>query len=85
MADTAMAIFRSIGGVELSDRVVLDRIHRALGPKPTSPSRPRNVICRLHHYIRKEHILCKAWEAGETEFDGVAVKILTDLSHATPE
>lgn len=82
-ADTALAIFRSIEGVELSEHVTLDRIHRALGPRPSDPTRPRDVICRLHHYTHKEHIIWKAWEAGKPEFDGVSIKILPDLSRAT--
>lgn len=44
-------------------------------------NRPRDVICRLHHYCHKESITRKAWEAGD--FDGVTVKILPDVSRAT--
>lgn len=70
-------------GADLPDRVELERIHRALGPRPTDPVRPRNVICRLHHYAHKELIACKAWEAGEQDFDGATIKVLPDLSRAT--
>lgn len=61
--------------MKLPERVVL-------GPKLTNPSRPHDVICRLHHYMHKEHIIRKAWEAGDPDF-GVAIKILPDLSRAT--
>lgn len=49
LADTVIAIFLSIGGVELPDLVALDRIHRALGPRPTDPARPprRNLQAPL--------------------------------------
>lgn len=77
LADTAVAIFRSLPGIEL------DRIHRALGPKPTDPLRPRDVVCRVHHYVHKELILRKAWESEDRELDGATVKILPDLSRAT--
>lgn len=83
LADTAIAIFHSLPGIDLPDHIVLDRIHRALGPKPADPLRPRDVICRVHHYVHKEQILRKAWEAGDPELDGVTVKILPDLSRAT--
>lgn len=83
LADTAIAIFRSLPGIELPDRIVIDRIHRALGPKPTDPLRPRDVICRVHHYVHKEQILRKAWEAEDPELDGATIKIFPDLSRAT--
>lgn len=66
LADTAIAIFRSIAGVELPDRVQLDRINRALGPKSTDPLRSHDVICRLHHYTHKEHIARKSLGSGQS-------------------
>lgn len=83
LADMAVAIFRSLPGIELPERIELDRIHRALGPKPTDPQRPRDVVCRVHHYVHKELILRKAWESEDPELDGATVKILPDLSRAT--
>lgn len=53
LSDTALAIFRSIDGVELPAHVSIDRIHRALGPRSADPARPRDVICKLHHYTQK--------------------------------
>lgn len=69
--------------MDLSERVEIDRIHRALGPRLSDPARPRYVICRLHHYIYKETIICGAWEAGEIDFDGATLKILPDVSRDT--
>lgn len=54
-----------------------------MGPRSSDPDRPRDVICRLHHYTHKENILHSAWEAGNIDFDGAAVRILPDLSRAT--
>lgn len=82
LSATALAIFRSIDGVVLPTHVTIDRIHRALGPRSADPARPRDVICKLHHYTQKDHIIRKAWEAGDLEFDGVYIKILPDLSRA---
>lgn len=28
----------------------IDRVHRTLGPKSTEPSRPQDVLCRLHRF-----------------------------------
>lgn len=54
-------------------------------PKSIDPARPRDVICRLHRYKQKEVVLRKAWEYETLEFDGAEVKILPDLSRATPQ
>lgn len=83
LADTAVAIFRSLPGIDLPEQIELDRIHRALGPKSADPLRPRNVVCRVHHYVHKEQILRKAWESDDPELDGATIKILPDLSRAT--
>lgn len=60
-----------------------ERLHRSLGPRSVNVNRPRDVICRFHRYAHKELISRKVWEAGEIEQDGVSVRILPDLSHAT--
>lgn len=79
---TMSAIFRII--MKSSQLTVEeDRVHRALGPRSNDPERPRDVLCRLHRYSRKELILREAWGAGDTEFDGALIKILPDLSRAT--
>lgn len=61
----------------------LDRVHRTLGPRPSDPDRPRDVLCRVHRYTQKDLVLRKAWERGEVMFDGAEIKILPDLSRAT--
>lgn len=83
LADTEAAIFRNIPGVDLPPRLEFDRVHRALGPRSADPARPRDVVCRLHHYLHKEEVLRKSWEAPAIEFDGVELKILPDISRAT--
>lgn len=47
--------------------VELDRVHRALGPRPNDPERPRDV-CHIQRYPQKELILRAAWEAGDIDF-----------------
>lgn len=59
VGDIVLGIFRTV----LDDQeavILLDRAHRALGPRPTDPSRPRDVICRLHRYTQRETILRQA-------------------------
>ncbi|XP_077319612.1 uncharacterized protein LOC143942237 [Lithobates pipiens] len=80
---TVVAIFHKILAVTPAPMVELDRVHRTLGPKPTDPERPRDVLCRVHRYSQKEMILRRAWEHGEVNFDGAVVKVLPDLSRAT--
>lgn len=64
-------------------QIVLDRAHRALGPRPAEQDKPRDVICRLHRYGQKEDILRRAWDLGDIEVDGAQVRIMPDLSRAT--
>lgn len=82
LAATVSAIFQIILG-PTPPSVEMDRVHRTLGPKSTDPVRPRDVLCRIHHYNQKELILRRAWEQGTVEFDGATIKVLPDLSRAT--
>lgn len=77
-----VAIFREVLGAT-SPSLELDQVHRTLGPKPSDPDCPRDVLCQLHRYTHKELILCRAWEHGEVNFDGATIKILPDLTRAT--
>lgn len=77
LADTVADIFRRVAGDQIQGRMEFDRIHRALGP------RPRDVICRLHHYAHKDIIARKAWATQDLELDGAALTILPDISRAT--
>lgn len=82
LQDTVTAIFQRVLASPQST-IELDRVHRALGPRSSDPNRPRDVVCRIHKYALKEQIIRKAWEYGEIDFDGAAIKILPDLSQAT--
>lgn len=63
--------------------MVLNKVHRALGPRSTDPNRPLDVVCQLHRYPQKELIIRKAWERGGVDFDDAPIRILTDLSRMT--
>lgn len=82
MGEVVREIFWTVLGDPAAD-VILDRAHRCLGPRPADPSRPRDVICRLHRYSQKESILRQAWDHGDEERGGSQVRILPVLSRAT--
>lgn len=65
------------------EEILLDRAHRALGTRSPDPTRPRDVVCRLHRFMQKETILHRAWDCGDIEAMGSQIKILPDLSGAT--
>lgn len=83
LSETVATIFHKISGGAIPTPLEFNSVHRALGPRPADPGRPRDIICRLHHYTHKETILHQAWEAGVIDFDGSSVKILPDLSKVT--
>lgn len=53
---TVIDKFKRVAGDHLPECIEIDRVHRALGPRTSDPSRPRDVISRLHHYTHKEAI-----------------------------
>lgn len=57
LAEAVKNIFRTVLD-EADTDIELDRVHRTLGPRPTDPSNPWDVVCRLHRYLQKEAILC---------------------------
>lgn len=73
-------LFRFI--LESKDMVRLDRVHCALGPKPTDLRRPLDVICRLHYFSQKEVVVRRTQSLGTIQHAGAEIHILTDLSRA---
>lgn len=63
--------------------IIIDRVHRTLGPRSDTSDRPRDVLCCLHSFSLKEDILQQAWRVGVLEFDGAAVHLLPDVSRKT--
>lgn len=80
---TITAILNKVLEAGPPNNLEFDRVHRALGPKPTDPDRPRDVICRLHHYTQKEQVLGNAWSKGPIDFDGARIASLPDVSRGT--
>lgn len=75
--------FNSILGRGPEEKIELDRAHRALRPQSTDPSRPRDVICRIHLYSLKEEIMRKARTSGELTINGSKIDLFPDLSRRT--
>ncbi|CAI5678313.1 unnamed protein product [Oreochromis niloticus] len=69
-----------LGSENFTGRVVVDRAHRALGPKPTDGDRPRPFIVRLHYYQTCERILRLAAQKAPLQYNGVKVFIFPDLT-----
>ncbi|KAM5194348.1 uncharacterized protein ACMZJ9_022866 [Mantella aurantiaca] len=65
LEETVLAFFNRLLGPSSSSPIVLDRVHRALGPRLGDAFRPRDVICRLHYYKHKEEIVRRAWSQDE--------------------
>ncbi|XP_071985360.1 uncharacterized protein [Engystomops pustulosus] len=69
-------IFNGVLGDPPETPIELDRVHRALGPKPTDPDSPRDVVCRIHHYRTKERLMRCAREKGRLTYGEVTIQIL---------
>lgn len=54
LRDTVFAIFRLVLGDVQPEDIELDRVHRALGPIPTDPNRPCDVLSQMHFFTMKE-------------------------------
>lgn len=76
---TVRGIFRTI----LEDQEAHVLLDRAQGPRSEDPTRPRDIVCRLHRYTQKETILRRTWDYGDMEIEGSLIRILPDLSRAT--
>lgn len=85
LQDTVKDIFHKILDSSPLTPLELDSVHRSLGPKPSDPGRPCNVICRILHYTQKELIFRKAWKLGAVDFDGSLENHPPMQGHALPD
>lgn len=46
---------------------------------------PRDVICRIHHFLEKELIMKRDREAMSLDFDGAVLTFYPDLARETLE
>lgn len=61
----------------------LDRVHRSLGPKPSTGARPRDVIVRFHYYDSKEALTVATCNKSQIVYKGAKIQIFNDLSSTT--
>ncbi|XP_075709775.1 uncharacterized protein LOC142743168 [Rhinoderma darwinii] len=65
----AVSIFTDLLGVERASQVVIERIHRALRPKPAPGEPPRNVVCGLLSFVDTAALLQKARDSQGIYYD----------------
>lgn len=54
----AVRVFQTT--LDSQDPIRIDRIHRSIGSKSSDPRRPKDIVCRLHHYPIKDVVIQKA-------------------------
>lgn len=76
-------IFHQLFDAPAETAIKIDRVHRALGPRSGDPNRPRDVLCRLHHYSTKEDLSRLAWRKGSLSYKGAKLQFFSDVSRGT--
>lgn len=78
------SIFNNLLNREAGAKLVFDRIHRALRPRPQeAEGPPRDVICCIQRYPLKDAIMAKARGQEQILFNGEEVQLYQDLSPIT--
>lgn len=49
--------------------VKIERAHRALGPKPADPSKPRSIIAKFASFTVKEEVIRRAWQKKQVFYN----------------
>ena len=80
---TLQGVFKQILGRQAPDYIEIDRAHRALRPPSDDPEKPRDIICNLHKYSLKEHIMAQVTGVRHVDFDGAQLTFFPDLSRRT--
>lgn len=60
--------------------IIFDWAHRTAGLRKIDPTRPRNVICRIHYFYIKEKIMLAARQNKTIDFEGTKIILFQDLS-----
>lgn len=76
-------LFNTILGREPETTIAFDRAHRALRPQSSDPTRPRDVICRIHLYSLKDDIMRKARMLPDLTIQASKIALFPDLSRRT--
>lgn len=68
--------------LKLDEPPLLDRAHRALGPKPKTGAPPRPLLVRVHYFHIKEKMLRQAGANTPLLFQGKKISIFPDFTPA---
>lgn len=67
---TLIRIFWDILELLDTSTIEIDCAHRALGSPSEDPDNPQDIICKLHKYTLKDHIMQKMHKKPYFDFDG---------------
>ncbi|CAH2281982.1 Hypothetical predicted protein, partial [Pelobates cultripes] len=76
-------LFNLILGRPSDARLRIDRVHRALHPRPMPSTPPRDIICCVQDFQTKDDIMRRARTVRSWQFEGQEVELFNDLSHIT--
>ncbi|XP_044126392.1 receptor-type tyrosine-protein phosphatase beta-like [Bufo gargarizans] len=79
----AREIFSMLLDPERAAGIVVERIHRALRPRPKPQEPPRDVICGLLSYVDTAALLKKQREMEVLEYEGTPFQMFQDLAPST--
>ncbi|CAH2306732.1 Hypothetical predicted protein [Pelobates cultripes] len=83
LRETLIPLFNLILHRPPEARLKIDRVHRALRPKPPPSAPPRDVICYIQDTQLKEEIMQAARTERSWRYKGQTVELYNDLSHLT--
>lgn len=80
---TIVGVFNKILGKPVTDHIEVDRVHRTSEFKCSNNTQPQKVLCRVHYFVLKEEILCKAASIGTIDFNSAQLSLFPDFSRRT--
>uniref|UniRef100_A0A8C5LVP8 Uncharacterized protein n=1 Tax=Leptobrachium leishanense TaxID=445787 RepID=A0A8C5LVP8_9ANUR len=75
--------FSMVLGQTTATPILMDRVHRALRPKPPPTAPPRDVVCCMTDFMVKERIMAAARTSRTWPFQGGTLEFFQDLSPFT--
>lgn len=83
LTTTLQKIFQElIQDIEVKD-LIIGRAHRVAGIRRIDPSRPRDVICKMHYAHIKDRIMFAARQNKNIQHEGDPLLLFQDLSKFT--
>lgn len=82
MCDFTAKLLKTALRLPEDDDLGIERAHRSLVQKPSTPSASRSIIVKFLHFQTKQRILFKGWNMKDIEFDGSRIRLDNDYSGA---